>query len=186
MNSVITEASTGPDIISYVMGKEGPDVHSLLGMKKNQNIQQHRRYPLNIHTHTDVHIVRHAHTYTQNRQTHTNTQRHTHKPTETHKHIYANTQRHINTQTSTHTETHASTYTWTHIQERANIHRHRRKHTQRHKHICIHTHDTGSHWRSCLSEKSFSFICFPLRFEQRGLLLKKKQIERKKRLKPGV
>lgn len=114
MNSVITEASAGPDIISYVMGKEGPDVHSLLGMKKNQNIQQHRRYPLNTYTHTDMHIVRHVHTYTQNKQTHTNTQRHTHKPTETHKHIYANTQRHINTQR--HTQAHIHKHTYRHVQ----------------------------------------------------------------------
>lgn len=78
MNSVITEASAGPDIISYVMGKEGPDVHSLLGMKKNQNIQQHRRYPLNIHTHTDVHIVRHAtHIHTKQADTYKHTETHT-------------------------------------------------------------------------------------------------------------
>ena len=115
--TLITEASAGPDHISHVMCKEGPDVYSLLGMKKNQNIQQHRRYPLNTththtHTHTDMHTVRHAHTHTQ-RHAHSQTCAHTH--TDMHTHIHK-TGRHI--QSHRHTrinpQTHICNYTETH------------------------------------------------------------------------
>ena len=125
------------------MGKEGPDVHSPLGMKKNQNIQQHRRYPLNTHTH------RHAHSHTQSRQTHTDTQRHTHKPTETQKHIYANTQRHINTHrqahTQRHTQAHIHKHTYRHVQIHTDtdINTHRDINTYAHTHTHTHTHTHG-------------------------------------------
>lgn len=63
LNSGITEASAGPDTISYLMGKEGPDVYSLLGMIKNQYIQQHRRHPY-THTYTQIHTNKNTQTHT--------------------------------------------------------------------------------------------------------------------------
>ena len=48
------EASAGPDAASYLMGKENPDVCSLLGMKKNHNIQQHTHAHTVTHTHVDT------------------------------------------------------------------------------------------------------------------------------------
>ena len=102
--TLITEASAGPDRISHVMCKEGPDVYSLLGMKKNQNIQQHRRYPLNT-THT------HTHTHTQT-CTQSDMHTHTHKDMHTVRHVHTHTQTctHIYTKqadTYKHTDTHA-------------------------------------------------------------------------------
>lgn len=35
-SSVMAEASAGPEAVSYLMGKEGPDVSSLPGMKNSE------------------------------------------------------------------------------------------------------------------------------------------------------